>query len=229
MITAWSLSRLKIFEQCPARAKLQFSDKIGYDNSTTSEQKRLRGIVVHEGAEKFVTGETDKLPTELNAFKAELAHLRSLYDVGCVLTEDDWAFDADWQPTTWNSPTAWLRLKLDAIVFDKRDPTHAVVIDYKTGRRAGNEISHREQGILYAVTAMLRHPELELVTVEFWYVDKDELTSREVRRSELPGFIKNFERRGHALTSAESFPATPSQHACRWCPYRHTPHCSAGL
>lgn len=228
MISAWSLSRLKIYEQCPQRAKLQFADRVGYDNSAASEEKRLRGITVHEGAERYVIS-GGKLASELKAFETEFKHLHQLYKVGCVLTEDDWAFDVNWNPTSWQSPDAWLRVKLDAIVFNKQDPTHAVVIDYKTGRRVGNEISHREQGILYAVVAMLRYPNLDSVTVEFWYVDKDETTTRDVHRSELPGFLKSFERRGHALTAAEVFPAKPSQYACRWCPYRHTTHCSSGI
>ena len=41
--------------------------------------------------------------------------------------------------------------KLDAYV--KEDDTSARVIDYKTGKRFGNEIGHSQQCLLYAIAA----------------------------------------------------------------------------
>lgn len=117
----------------------------------------------------------------------------------------------------WEPP--WLRLKLDALVF--LHETHAVAIDYKTGRKFGNETKHAEQLYLYQLVTFLRYPKLEKVTTELWYLDQgvEHTTSQTFTRMQGLRFKQAFDKRGGALTSCDTFPANPSVHACKWCQY----------
>lgn len=124
---------------------------------------------------------------------------------------------------------SWLRLKLDAMVM--HSDTSATVIDFKSGKKFGNEIKHAEQLQLYQLVTFLRYPKLETVRSELWYLDQGEITAQTFTRKQGLMFKTNFERRGHAQTTAEDFPANPSRFACQWCPYKPTGtgHCSVGV
>ena len=230
MIKSWSHSRLGVFETCPLRAKLQYIDKIPEPERPLppgkTEHANDRGSRVHDGGELFVKQNVELLP-ELWSFKPEFLKLRELYRQGKVSTEGEWAYDIEWNPVAWNAPEAWLRMKLDALVRLSR--THAVVIDYKTGRKFGNEIKHGEQGQLYQLGTFMRFPELQTIDVEFWYTDQDDLTQVRYKREQGVRFFKNFDQRGKRVTSAKDFPAKPNAYNCRWCPYRKTEHCDKGV
>lgn len=127
---------------------------------------------------------------------------------------------------------SWLRLKLDALVF--HDKATATVIDYKTGRKFGNEVKHGEQLQLYQLVTFLRYPELETVYAELWYLDQPEgnnVTSVKYSRPQGLRFKSNFDRRGHKLTTETKFPANPNKFSCQWCPYGPwgTGHCPDGV
>ncbi len=126
---------------------------------------------------------------------------------------------------------SWLRLKLDALVF--HDDYTATVIDYKSGKKFGNEIKHGEQLQLYQLVTFLRYPKLETVYAELWYIDVGEVTSVKYTRTQGLKFKSNFDRRGHKLTSCETWPTNANRFSCRWCPYGPweggTGHCQDGV
>ena len=125
---------------------------------------------------------------------------------------------------------AWLRLKLDAMVM--HDERNATVIDYKTGRKFGNEVKHAEQLQLYQLVTFLRYPLLETVTAELWYLDQkpgENITSQKFTRSQGLRFKPNFDRRGTKLTTCDEWPPNPTIFACKWCQYKVSGHCSVGV
>jgi hypothetical protein len=231
-IKTWSYSRLVDFEQCKLRAKLKYIDRIPEPDRELplgkTEHANDRGTRIHEAAERFVRGEAELIP-ELKAFSAEFHDLRDKYKQGLVSLEGEWAVNKDWEPVAWNDRDAWARIKLDAFV--RMSKTHAVVIDYKTGKKFGNEIKHAEQTQLYQLAAFLRYPELELIDVELWYTDQDELTHTRYSRTQGMRFFQNFNQRGIAMTTAVEFPPSPNVFACKWCPYgpRGTGDCDKGV
>lgn len=218
-ISSWSFSKLSDFEQCKYRAYLKYDAKIPEPERPLppgkTEQANDRGTRIHELAEHFVGGTLKDFPAELSKFMAEFLHLRDLYRDGRVSMEGEWGVDRDWAPTEWKR--AWHRSKLDAIVHTS--PHTAVVIDYKTGRKFGNELKHGQQLQLYTVNAFFRFPDLEEVTTELWYLDQDEITSMTFSRNQGLRFKPNFDRRGHAMTECTDFPPNPNIHSCRWCQY----------
>lgn len=117
----------------------------------------------------------------------------------------------------------WHRSKLDAIVLVSE--YEAVIIDYKTGKKFGNEVKHGEQLQLYALDAIMRYPKLETVTVELWYPDVNELTTVTYTRDQVLRFRKSFQRRGEDITSCTEWPANPNIFVCRYCDYGSTGDC----
>ena len=115
-----------------------------------------------------------------------------------------------WEP-------AWLRMKLDALVM--HDEATATVIDFKTGRKFGNEVKHGEQLQLYQLATFIRYPKLQTVFAELWYLDQNESTSVKFSRTMGLRFREKFNKRGVALTACETFPANPNKFTCKWCMY----------
>jgi hypothetical protein len=125
---------------------------------------------------------------------------------------------------------SWLRLKLDALlVFGN----HAIVIDYKSGKRFGNEIKHGEQLNLYQLVTFLRYPQIETVDAQLWYIDQNETTSRVFTRDQGMRFLDKWERTGTKITTCTDFKPNPNMFTCKWCPYGPweggTGHCSVGV
>lgn len=230
-IRSWSFSRLMDFEACPYKAKLKIIDKIPEPERPLppgkTEHANDRGSRIHLECELFVQ-DKGPMPVEMKHFEAELKSLRDHFRKGRVSLEGEWGFNKDWQPTDWKM--AWLRVKLD--VCTTLTPQHVAVIDYKTGKRFGNEIKHGEQLQMYALSVFLRYPQVEHVTAELWYPDVNDLASLDIVRPVGMRFLKPFDKRGRKMTEATEFPPNPNAHSCKYCPYhpaRGTGDCQYGV
>ena len=210
-IRSASYSRLLDFEGCPLRAKLKFIDRIPEEKHPAAE----RGTAIHLQAEQFVDGTLKELPTTLKHFEEDFLNLRDAHLDGRVSQEGEWGFSADWLPAEYK--TAWLRMKADAVVT--LSATKALVIDFKTGRKDGNEIKHGEQVQLYAIATLIRNPDLREVDVELWYTDKNDITHKTYKRMEALRYIQSFHTRIVKMLSATEFPANPTVFTCKWCPF----------
>jgi PD-(D/E)XK nuclease superfamily len=230
MISSGSFSRLAVFETCKFRAHLMYELKIAEPDRPLppgkTEHANDRGSRIHDGAEQFIKAE-GPMPKELTSFKPEFEKLQRLYAAGQVSLEGEWGMDHAWEPAPWQS--AWLRVKLDALVL--MTPVTATVIDYKTGRKFGNEIKHASQGQLYQLAAFLRFPTLEEVTTEFWYTDQDDITPMTFRRDQGLRFRRKWDMRMEAMTTCIEFPPSPNIFNCRYCGYGSwgTGHCTRGV
>lgn len=212
-ISSWSFSRLAVFEQCAYRARLQWLDKVP---DTTPKPAADRGTTIHSEAEDYVKDPADSnLPPSLRKFRPDFESLRTRYREGLVLLEGEWGFDREWRPVDWRA--AWLRLKCDAVI--KLSDTALAVVDFKTGSRFGNEVKHLDQLMLYAVTALLRYPQIEHVTVEDWYLDQDERSAHSMTRKQMGRHLPVFDKRGRAMTTETRFKPNPNLFTCKYCPY----------
>lgn len=235
-ISAGSFSRLSVYSECPQRAKLAYVDKVKEAERPlppSKEHANDRGSRIHTAAEDYVQGNRDDLAHELLNFKDEIEHLRDLYQEGCVLIEQDWAFDELWDVCDpQDRDSIFLRAKLDALVF--LTDTDVVAVDHKTGKRVNNEVKHAQQGQLYMLATFFRYPEVQTVTVEFWYLDQDEMYQVTYTREQGLKFFSTWNRKMVTMLSDTDFTAKPSTWTCRFCPYQTgknkwiqgTGHCS---
>lgn len=212
-VGAWSMSRLFDYENCPHAVYLSKVEKMPTPSGPAAE----RGTQIHNHIEGYIQAEHADVIKEMQGFQKLIDHLREGFADGRVEVEGDWAFDRSWTPTAWAAPNAWGRFKLDAL--EHQSDTSAKVIDWKTGKKFGNELKHNQQGMGYAIAAFARYPQLEFVEVQFAYLDKnDELRGSYTRRqAELlrPGLTERADK----MTTATEFEPKPSFHACRWCPH----------
>ena len=229
-ITSWSFSKLQDFEKCKFLCYLKHDQKIPEPDRVLkpgqTEFANDRGTRIHDAAEHYVDG-SGVFITELRKFEPEFNKLRNLYGAKVVELEGEWGMDEDWEIAPWKG--AWLRLKLDALVHTGKHT--AVVIDYKSGKKWGNEVKHAQQLQLYALVTFLRYPYLEEVTAELWYVDVDEITTQTFTRDQSLRFKQSFDKRGRALTTATAWPPNANKFTCQWCLYgpEHSGHCSVGV
>ena len=210
-LRSWSFSKLTVFEECMYRAKLQWLDKIP---DLTPRPQADRGTNIHQEAEDYVRGK-GPFTHNLRHFQDDLTALAVHFAAGRVTCEEEWGFDRDWNVAGWR--TAWLRLKVDAVCH--LSPTVLVVVDYKTGKRFGNEIKHARQLQLYALCALLRYPEIEKVICELWYFDQNELAEFTMHRKQLSKYLKLFDRSGREFTEETEFRPSPNIFVCKYCPY----------
>ena len=230
MALSWSFSRLGDFEKCRRMFMLKHIDRIPEPERVLkpgqTEFANDRGTRVHGNIEEYVRGDHDDLCPEANKhFGLHIDLLRHLHADGMVIQEQEWAFDKEWEVTEWAK--GWVRMKLDFLVH--WSPTHATAGDWKTGRVYGNEVTHAQQLQLYAMSAFLRYPELEVVTAADFYIDHGEITERSFTRSQSLRFRKSFTDRGLKVTESTKWPAAGNRWSCRWCPYKHTEHCDQGV
>tara|TARA_R110000824_G_scaffold62813_4_gene166026 strand:+ start:636 stop:1385 length:750 start_codon:yes stop_codon:yes gene_type:complete len=222
---AWSYSALKTFEECAYRTYISKVKKVREESGPAAQ----RGTEIHQQAEDYVNGKIGDLPDTLLKFKNEFEILRRLYDEAKVELEGEWGFSIDWKPVAWFGKDTWARIKLDALV--NQDETSARVIDYKTGKKFGNEISHGQQALLYAIGTFMRYPHLDYIQTEMWYLDKGETTIKSYTRDQAMIFMPGIHRRAIKMTTATRYDPTPSKTACRWCSYSKgdEPQCVWGV
>lgn len=214
---AWSFSRLTDFEKCPAMAHAKFVAK--RPEPAGMERKHAdRGLAVHKEAEDYVQGKTDTLPDSLKKFADLVNWYKELYATGIVEVEQDWAYDLDWQPTGWFDDNCWARIKLD--LFIKHPDLPWEVVDYKTGKRWGNEVKHSQQGLLYAIAAFMRYPDMQRVRIRFLYVDEGkESPDRVYDRALVMRMLPSWDERARKFSFAAEWPYKPNAMNCRFCWY----------
>ncbi|MFV1943446.1 PD-(D/E)XK nuclease family protein [Pseudomonas luteola] len=213
-VEAWSFSRLMDYEKCPYSVYLAKVCKAPTPSGPAAE----RGTKIHNAIEAYIKGESAEEIKEMRGFLPLIRDLREGYANATVEVEGDWAFTRNWQTTGWTSPDCWARIKLDVLVHES--DTSARVIDWKSGKKFGNEIKHNQQGMTYAIGAFKRYPNLEFVKVEFDYVDKNDQLTNQYTRAQAELLEPMLTQRADTMTTAVKFDPKPSFSACRWCPHK---------
>ena len=225
LIPAWSHSTLKTFESCAYRSYIAKVKRIQEDWGPAAK----RGSTIHKEAEDYVCDKIAELPESLKKFESEFTLLKHQFKEGNVELEGEWGFTIEWEPCGWMAPDVWGRIKLDAILHETK--TSARVIDHKTGKMFGNEISHAQQALTYAIGSFFRFPKLRHVQTELWYLDHGEITRQAYTRDEAMVFMPSLHSRAITMTTATNFPPNPSRNTCRWCTYKkgEDPPCQWGV
>lgn len=213
----WSFSTLMNFERCKHFVRMDKINKVPQPSHPNAD----RGSLIHDELELYVRAEVDELPedpkTKFDYFRAGLQELREEFEAGNVELEENWGIRKDWSPCEWSDAELWGRMKLD--FFHRQDLTSCRIGDYKTGRKHGNELKHKEQAVTYALAAMHRYPELEFFRIEIWYIDQGETAVFEFSRSMLNVLLPLYHDRAFQVTSEVAFPPMPSVFNCQYCSY----------
>jgi RecB family exonuclease len=210
-VTAWSYSRIKLYEQCPLQFKYKHIDKLPEEASPAME----RGKTIHTQAAEYISSVSQNMPPSLLKFERQIVELREIDDDYTVV-EQQWAFDAEWNPTEWFAENTRLRVILDVGVIYP-DAT-ADVIDHKTGRRYAD---NADQMRLFAAATFAMYSTLKHVTTRLWYFDSGEEVIDEFDVSEHAGLMAEWDKRAEPLLTDTEFVATPND-KCKWCTWRRS-------
>lgn len=223
-ITAGSISRLKTYENCALKAKLQILEKIKEPDS----EAMANGTYVHALAQGWSTGAksvdimgpdfktvirtvkfTKKIPKELQNFTEEFDALRKVKHL--LHTEDKLAFDKDWKPVTFFDKSVRYRCVIDCHYPSDGD---SICIDYKTGKIRKEDT---QQLSMYAMALFLTTP-AKVVDGSLWYLDQGEAVPASFKRSELPQLKAYWTKRFAPMFKDQRFKATPNR-LCGWCSF----------
>jgi CRISPR/Cas system-associated exonuclease Cas4 (RecB family) len=210
-VSTWSFSGLMTFESCPYRTYLTKVEGAREPSGPAAD----RGSMLHKLIEDYIQGVTDELSAEVKKHRELIEHLREAHAEGRVEVEGDWGFTRQWEPTGWTADDVWARVKLDAIEFENE--TSAVVYDWKSGKKFGNELKHATQLMTYAIGTFHRYPKLEYVHGFMKYIDNGQELEGRYTRADIAMFRPKIEKRALIMTTATEFPPKPSRHNCKWC------------
>jgi hypothetical protein len=231
LVPRWSASTLKTYETCPYQV---FLDKVKHEPQD-EHPAAARGTALHDIAECYVQDTWDSIDDKSKPhlpdweqkifpkWKDQLDELRTEYENAKVEVEGEWAFDKDWTPTAWDAPDAWARMKLDVLHW--QDETSVKVIDYKSGKKFGNEAAHSNQGLIYAIGTFMRHDLVQFVETNFWYLDHNTDNPQRYTREQAMLFLPNLTNKATLLTSDTEFKPKPSGNNCRFCAYKKQEIC----
>lgn len=209
LITQWSFSRWSTYQDCPAKIKFRYVDKLAEPGSPAMD----RGTMIHKIAEDYVVapGRTQKPHDCLKHYAAEFKLARKSKPI----VEKEWAFTESWEPTGWFAKDAWLRIKTDLIFQPKKAP--CVVVDHKTGKRYDK---HKDQLSIEALTTFIMLEHVDEIDAQIWYLDqgKPNLTSK-FTREDVPFLKMEWEDKVRPMLNDETFAPKPN-YGCRWCHYR---------
>lgn len=209
IINRWSYSRWSCYHDCPSMYEWRYILK---KDKFVASPAMERGTMIHAKAENFVNGKIKGMPDELTNFKKEFMSLRREYKKGNGLTEPDISMNLDHSPSS-KFESDWFVGFAD---FDHyvKGSEERTVIDYKTGRQYPG---HQDQGHAYSMALLAMNPHIDLINVEFWYLDdKDEDTNVKhfnYNQKELPRMEKVWIKRIDRMYSDTKFKKTPF----RWC------------
>lgn len=221
-VKTWSFSALKQYETCPHSIYLKRVEKIKEESGPAAE----RGSMIHDQAENFIRGNLgDEVPALLTKVKSRILELRERFERQPfpMEMEENWGFTAQWVPTGWTDDNTWCRQKLD--VFYQDSATSAVIVDWKSGKKFGNELKHGEQALHYAIGAFSKFPFLDYIQTEFQYTDLGEKMTKNYTRDRAMLHMPKIHQRAIIMTTATTFPPKPSKVNCRYCFFRESGDC----
>ena len=198
----WSYSKLKTWETCPAKYNFSYLQRLPSTGSAASS----RGSQMHDELEKYL-GE-DSYPDWMDP------HLEHLLPLSNGLREEEICLDNLWQPCE-KDKAAFVAI-IDMLCFNK-DGTHAMVVDYKSGRRYED---HAQQLHLYALAVMSAYELVERCDVANYYLDEPPggwLRSHYTRDDLEIGQLL-WQDKLETMLKDETFLPRPGRQ-CRWCDY----------
>lgn len=200
----WSLSRLRVSEQCAARYNYRYNLKM---QDFTMSPAAQRGTDMHKEIEQFVRGEIPALTGKLEFYHGFLSALKA-HEVP-LYVEHKIYLDKNWNKQ--EEKDYWHVSILD--MFRKVEVS-AQVWDWKTGKIYPD---HEEQKELYALSVLSAYPEIEVVTSTFTYIDQGYNREKIYSRNDLH-LREKWNARVKKMESLTEFIPNPSW-KCKTCSF----------
>lgn len=208
----WSFSKLKTYENCAARYRYKYVDKLPDSPPGPAAQ---RGIDKHNEIEQYIKGyQSWEVPPGPEALYPTLDKMRFALD-GWRAAEFKVGYDSEWYAAGYKSPNTWVRGVLDAVWHDRKTDV-IEIYEWKTGKPSDE---HAEQRQLYAMFGLLWWKGVPEVSVTTVYLDETGPNKRlKMKDTALPRLQEEWNKRVVRMEKDEHFAPNPSW-KCRWCSY----------
>src|SRR5574343_622727 len=236
-IKFWSFSSAQNFDKCPKILEHRYVLKTPKDPRDNIAANR--GTEIHKEIELFIssvvggsyTTGTHKhsepfdgpKPTPIDppnfSYEGLVGEFAELCKVHPFTQEEMLYFDKDWNLVP-KFEDAWLLMAMD--LFIRVSDTECIIVDWKSGKKEGNEVKHMHQGQLYALGAWKKFPELEKFKVVFVYIDQNTKTESTWKRGHLERAYKIWDTKGKEITNTLIFSAKPNKTNCKYCDYKQS-------
>lgn len=201
--TRWSYSSLSTYEECSAKWKYRYVDKMRDPPSPAME----RGTRLHSLCETVLNDHSAPTPYELTAIGLHLERLRA----NQAQSEKVWRLNADWTPV---ETGAWVKGIID-VHFIKDDALH--IYDFKSGRPYA---SHKKQLELYALIGLSTFPQAERAECGAIYIDSGKIGyKRTIERTEVAPAVADWTARANTMF-ADNELAPKRGPGCYWCAFK---------
>jgi hypothetical protein len=212
-LTAFSYSRLNSYETCPKKyhaISVAKSVKVEESDQTTY------GTELHLAFAAYF--KKDKpLPLHMKQYEKYLKLIKAA--PGQFITEQQLAINADYEATGWFDKDVYCRIISDLTILNGKS---AIMWDWKTGKVSKDFLQLRLAGAVM----FLLVPELERITLAYFWTKTKEITREVMTRGEMPGVwtallprIQRYQDAHHA----QEFPAKPN-YLCAYCPVKSCPY-----
>jgi hypothetical protein len=169
----------------------------------------MRGTRLHEALEQYFNGGLWPESNEtLRPWKAFMYDLATLFPTA----EEQVAVTHDWEPTSFDDPTANLRGAFDLSHFHEGT---LYVLDWKSGQQYS---THVDQANMYAVLGRAVHSNVREVSVSMVYLDTPKVINEwRYEPTKLDDLEGSIEEQVLIVRSDEEYLPTPSHSGCKWC------------
>lgn len=199
----WSYSSLSTYEECPAKWKYSYIDKLPDPPSPAME----RGTRLHKLCEEALNEPAAPIPQDLANVTRIMERLRA----NQAQPEKAWRLDSQWRPVDSKS---WV-LGIVDVHFFKDGALH--VYDFKSGKPYA---SHKGQLELYALIGLATFPEAERAECGAIYLDSGKIGyRRSLSRPEAIEAQGKWSERAAALFADEEL-APRRGSGCYWCAFK---------
>lgn len=208
--TRHSYSSISTYQECPARYKYDYIDKLPGEESAAM----MRGTRLHSKCEEYLKAPKDgevAAPYDLRRINQILYNMRA----AGAKSEVTWLVDRNWKPVV-DPGQAYVKAIVDAHWLDQ-EVLH--VRDFKSGREYP---SHRKQLELYSILGLLEYPSAGRAESAATYIDGGYSgQDASIIRPMLPKLIDLWSTEIETLESDDDFIANPGA-KCKWCPFRRS-------
>lgn len=198
----WSISKLGMYERCPASAKFRHIERLPSPRGEAAQ----RGTDIHGSIENFLVGKQKFVhPAVTSYLDVFLKVKRSDPDV-----EKKLAVNREWKPMSWDK--CWGRGVIDAITDEKRT---LIGWEWKSGKVWED---HQDQRRMYAIMLEAHWPDFDLYEVRTIYLDQRKRVKFKGTHENMKKHRQDFETRIQIMELDKDYSPRPGFY-CRWCSY----------
>jgi len=216
----WSWSQLQTWRECPFKARLRYIDRAP-EPPRAKDDPRDRGIALHKAAEDYLL-KGAPLDHAFAPFAVQMAELKNLNPE----VEQRNYLDRNWFPCDRDSRWAVYIPDVRATVGDT-----TLTIDFKTGKKYGNEVKHFGQLQFYSVGDWCAKPTVSHHIGEIWYIDQKDIVPHQFSNTQLEQARARLDEEVTRMMADKIHAPRPNKVSCKYCPYspRGTGACPVGV